>query len=1094
MGLILTYPKRFRVTEPRDEIIKRISSGRYESFIYVVPTRRKIRELRRELLSYARDETAPEFNLFTLDLLAHKLYSTAARQKPKKKISDQVLSLIFEKAIENSFERLIYFKTPEIDLDIKLDRELTRRPRGGLPRGTIDKLINVILGLKEDGIYPIDIKSEISSLRSSSSSNPTDVAKLSDIFEIYENYERLLNANNFIDTPGIFKELNSIVTEGEMNRIFKITFPDVDAIFIEGFSMFRVPEIEMIRKFTKVEGVQILIAFDYYERNNNLFEHLNDSYRRFLGAGFVKREIKPKTENDKFTRHLNRYLFNYIDKKFERFKAKHLVSVIKARDRVEEVRTIARIIKRIAVERRKIDLSRICVATYKPDKYTNLFREIFHTYGIPANITDRYKIERSPIITAIISLLEIPVNNYRVRDIVKALMSPYFNFRDARGIDAGNIYSVSSQLKIVDDRNFWISRVKSKLGIVKSRRESTSDPDEVYELTREEEQLERALRDYMDLMNILDEISTEKMSPSEFRDKLRSILRELEIEDQILKLPRHLATTDEIERDARAYQIFWMVVDEILETFEFNMRRREKYSLEYYVELLKTALSRTRYNIRQRYGYGVYVTTLDETRGLNFDVMIIAGLVDTEFPSVYEPEIFLSENLRKTEKMHRLDERYLFYQGVTNFKTHLYLLYPESDGENELVRSRFIDSLEQIAEVQFLDASEFEDGIYSMDELYDRYGRLLKSDPTGAVSQIDQFGDKLAEKFRDISELASISMSRIETHNMPEYEGIIEVKSEREKRKLEEHREKIFSVSQLETYGKCPFRYFAERVLLLQGIERIDELLTALERGILYHEIVFEFYSRWRREVGKPIAEAVEYACELIKDIARRKISEFAIRHPLWKIEVEELNENLLSFIKSEANPLINFEPRYFEVSFGPRTGRRFISDKELSTTAPIRIGNVKIQGKIDRIDILGNKFIVVDYKTGEISGQKDIEDGINLQLPLYIRVAEKIFKERKGLMVGVGAINYRLRGRDIRPKILIADRDEVKLNGRSGGLLPEDKYKKLIGMAEEFANRYVDMIVQGKFNLTEKDTSKVCKGCPFIEICRVREVKFATS
>jgi len=228
------------------------------------------------------------------------------------------------------------------------------------------------------------------------------------------------------------------------------------------------------------------------------------------------------------------------------------------------------------------------------------------------------------------------------------------------------------------------------------------------------------------------------------------------------------------------------------------MRRREKYGLKYYVDLIKRALPRARYNIRQKFGYGVYVTTLEETRGLNFDVMIIAGLVDTEFPSVYEPEVFLSEGLRKTRKMHKLDERYLFYQGAVNFKSHLYMTYPRTDNDNELVRSRFIDSLEQGIDFETIDSSAFKDWIYSADELYERYGRFLKfnSENLNSFDFIERKFSKLVENYGDslkrVFDISRINISRSETHKEDylEYEGIVKPVYEEERRKLGEHEKK----------------------------------------------------------------------------------------------------------------------------------------------------------------------------------------------------------------------------------------------------------------------------------------------------------------
>ncbi len=1078
MSVILSFPPDRKRPDVKEEIEDRVRSGKFNSFIYVVPTRRKVRELRRAFFDFAPMGAMPELNIFTLEIFAQRLYFNANLEKPKRLISDAIQSLIFQTAIENVQDELEYFNPPG--------------RFGRIPKGTVDKIIDVIIGLKEDGVYPKDLYTEIQKVR-----KIEERIKLQDLAKIYEQYEGLLISNGFIDVPGIFKELNDILNPGNVNLIFRNAFYDVDLIFIEGFSMFRLPETNFIKILTKVNDLSIVIFFDYFDKNNNLFGHLEECYNRFIDAGFGRYEMKRKTENDEFARYLNRYLFNYLESDFPgKYNARKFITLIEAKDRIDEVKTIARIIKSIVNERPDIELSKICVATYKPEKYTNLFREIFPIYGIPANITDRFYLERSPLVSSIIALLEIPAKDYKITEIVKVLMSPYFDFSAVAGRKLGpeNIYFASLKLKIKSGREIWGERIKRQIEIIESKLGSTYDEEEYEKLEKDRKLFEDALFDFDELMKIVDEFSG-LMTPSEFKDKLHKVLSKLKVYEQILNLPREIATHDEIERDARAYQKFLETIDELFEVFEFNMKRRDRYSLSHYVELIKKVLRRVRYNIRQKYGYGVYVTALEETRGLNFDVMIIAGLVDTEFPSVYEPEVFLSEGLRKTRRRHKLDERYLFYQGVVNFKSHLYLTYPKMDEENELVRSRFIDSLEQVVEFEKVTSSEFNDWIYSISELYESYGRFLKFMPEYEFDKVSEKFPRLfsdyGAKFKYIFELAKVNISRSEgKENYLEYKGIIKPVFEKEKMELGEQGEKIFSISQLETYSKCPYRYFAERILSLREIEEIEELLTPIERGILYHEVLYEFYTKWK-QTGKLISDDIEGAKNLIVEIALRRAKDFEINHPLWRVEVNELINSVRKFIDEEASKESNFRPTYFEVAFGPRVGSRINVDKELSTTEPIQVGKVKIQGKIDRIDIAGDKFIIYDYKTGKsVPSSKEVEKGIHLQIPLYIKIAEEIFKRRGKEMEGIGGYNYIVRD-SVRRNAIIVEKS-ISSRARTRAFEKEEFRKKLDEIVDK-VNKFVDEIRIGKFDLTEHDEflQSICGNCPYIEICRVNEIKF---
>ena len=68
------------------------------------------------------------------------------------------------------------------------------------------------------------------------------------------------------------------------------------------------------------------------------------------------------------------------------------------------------------------------------------------------------------------------------------------------------------------------------------------------------------------------------------------------------------------------------------------------------------------------------------------------------------------------------------------------------------------------------------------------------------------------------------------------------------KEKLEKMKESQFSITQLETYAVCPYRYFAERVLRLDIFEEPTEEIEALELGSLIHSILFVFYSKLKKE------------------------------------------------------------------------------------------------------------------------------------------------------------------------------------------------------------------------------------------------------
>jgi DNA helicase-2/ATP-dependent DNA helicase PcrA len=95
-------------------------------------------------------------------------------------------------------------------------------------------------------------------------------------------------------------------------------------------------------------------------------------------------------------------------------------------------------------------------------------------------------------------------------------------------------------------------------------------------------------------------------------------------------------------------------------------------------------------------GDAVHVLTLHKAKGLEFEAVFLAGLVEKRFPSVDRKEtIPLPDELIKDHlpsgDFHLEEERRLFYVGVTRAKRHLFLTRARDYGtKREWKRSRFV--------------------------------------------------------------------------------------------------------------------------------------------------------------------------------------------------------------------------------------------------------------------------------------------------------------------------------------------------------------------------------------------------------------------
>lgn len=1080
---VILYKNSSLVSDIQAEIKQRISKGEDDTFVLIVPTRRKVRELQREFLKPAPNHTASAFNIFTLENFATELHSLFC--SPKKFLTPTTQAVIFENAIRNKANELLYF--------------LPQGIKHSIPKGTFDKIINVINSLKEAGVYITSLYEELESAQSD------EKLKLKDLLTIYEEYESLLG-DSFIDVGGIFKELNTTLTNSPPLVNFWNRFKNTEIIFISGFDEFSDPEITMLDAVSKFKvkkdnkDLGLVISFDYYLNNDELFGHLKENFDKFLKIGFNYHTEHSETKPS-FKQHVTQHLFR-ADDSLTKLDFSEKVTLISSHNREEEVETIAKVIKNLIYNDPERDLSKICVAMYQPQIYTKLFHEIFPRYGIPANITDRFALDQSAVAVSIISLLNIIQNNYRQRDIMRALSSSFFTFTDGKSIiDSGNLYAISVALKIIAGKNFWKTRISNRINQIQRDMRNNEDEIEIHHLKNEIDSLQKGLNDILLLENFLKPFET-KLTPFEFRNALIELLNRLRVPENILKFPD--SNLELLEKDTRAYQKFLQLLDDLIDLLTFQAKEKEVHSLKFYIDQLKAAVSQTRYNIRQKYGYGVYITSFEETRGLEFDIMFASGLVDGEFPPPYSPEIFYSNSRqKKKEQYHLTEKRYLFYQCITNFSENLFITYPKNDDDNKLVRSPFINSLLKILDCrdwQNTLPEKMTNAVYTEEELLQRIGNNKRINP--AYKNNIPLDERILRHIEFIFKAIEIESSRTTSDKMLEYNGkIYEALTDSSKKLLENTLDKTYSITQLEKYAKCPFKYFADNILRLNVSKELEEGITPIEKGSILHEVLFQFYINRRKQNLPPLFECNEdefnEAVKNLIDLTRTRLDSLETTDLLYFLEKELIlgvgNRKgiIQEFLEAEKKRKLNVVPAYFEVAFGSRVGSANLTDPELSKKEPVLVGNIKVRGKIDRVEVGDEFFSVVDYKTGsKFDDFADIESGLALQLPIYLFAVEKILSEQNKQLKPAAAIYYGLKI-PVTEKVALANSElknkaYIHTQKQAAVLENETELRQIITKSISYVNEYVKSISKGEFQITTQEKmKKACNYCSFDMICR---------
>jgi ATP-dependent helicase/nuclease subunit B len=503
----------------------------------------------------------------------------------------------------------------------------------------------------------------------------------------------------------------------------------------------------------------------------------------------------------------------------------------------------------------------------------------------------------------------------------------------------------------------------------------------------------------------------------------------------------------------------------------------------------------------RRYGK-LFVATIDEARGLTFDVVFVPGLAEKIFPQkVVEDPLLLDASRRRlspdlpTNKERTDDERLALRLAIGAARERVVLSYPRLDVEQARPRTPSFYGLEvlRVAEGRLGDFEHLakkaaltadarigwpaptrrEDAVDEAE--YDL--ALLKDVLDRSEDDVDGEGRYLidaADANPHLARALRFRWMRWDGKALRSSDGLVQP-AEEALVAIREHAtdKRSFSPTALQNFAACPYRFLLSAVHKLSPREEPEAIedLDPLTRGSLVHEVQYRLLSLLRDEGKLPVTQAtLEHARTRLETVLDRVQQEFADRlnpaiERVWKDAITGIGADLREWLRRMTlEP--DWIPAHFELSFGLKDARAQDA-KSTDEPAVLDIG-LRLRGSIDLVEKRRSGALrATDHKTGKVRAKKDavIGGGEILQPVLYALALEKLFP---GQTIEEGVLYYCTAAGGFE-KVPVALNDAAR------------------GAARAVAKTVGDALVNGFLPtapVIEKKGYSACTWCDFKPVC----------
>ncbi|MGN0961407.1 MAG: PD-(D/E)XK nuclease family protein [Christensenellales bacterium] len=886
--------------------------------------------------------------------------------------------------------------------------------------------------------------------------------KQKDIKFVYEEYEKYLQ-NEYTDS---FNQLRLFA-----DSINKDTFCNTIFYLLE-FDDFTRLMYEIISKISRFsDGIYITCTYGKGNDNSNIFSNkvYYDLIDLFKSEGLEFKINKLNGFDNSTLDFLSKNLLAYSPKQFD---LSDISIRVNAFDEIKhEIKyTIADIYSKAILNQENFSNFTIVLPSLK--EYKSIIVEELNKYQIPFYIDESMLLIDNYLIRLLFEICNVIGNkDYKLSDFSSIIKSPLLNFESE---DTCKLDNTLSKIGAVSDMclNETLTSNQDLLEFILLIKE-----------TREEINKEYNFSDFVNvIIKIFDYIKSRNL------DFLTDNSLENRIYNQVIN------KFDDINKDITS--VFGHI----------------KTSFTEFLEIYKSYFEATNISLPPITSNTVFIADFNTSYVSNVDHLYILGNNEGRLPKMkLDNGLVTDEELSKlpnakllTPTISMLNSRKVFklFELVFKYKKTLTLSYLNSSLEGKLYPNNLINSLIKISGLKVYNQSNVLDTINrnynSLDVNNVIFNNLtpniLNENLINYLSEWEVYNNNL--NYRNIVS----SLYKFVSEDNKKIINNFNASNKLNNLSISSYfRTGYSSISQIETFNMCPYMHFGRYGLRLKEGEEsklkpndigniIHEVLSKIVPLIVDNTLNMENIMSKAKMLMEKVLLKEEY-----KDIVNNKSNAFVIK--ALDRELDRIINAISNEIKNS-----NFKPKYYEYRFDN-----------------LEIDGVKIKGFIDRIDVCGNDFIVLDYKTGDnqFKNYNDVMSGKKLQLLLYA----KAFAEKSGLNP-VGAFylplsnafgedaSYKLNGVMIKSDDNIINMDSgliaenykseiINLKTTSTGKIYENNYYKNLCLSKEdfdyLLSFAINQVKKAIFNIKSGEISprpladknkSTCDYCSFKALC----------